>query len=620
MYIYIGDKGAEAKCDPMEDHELIRRYIRDMILGLDYLHANDIIHGDIKPENLLLTKNHHLKIADFGVSFMLDDETCPNKDGKISRAQGTPAFTAPETGSKSFMAYPIDVWAMGVTLYMMITGICPFAGNGIYDTYEKIQNDNPPIPQNIDENMRDFLEKILLKDPNKRITLKQAMNHPWITKNGTDPLSHPTEYNNHKFEKRVSVTKQEIESGLTLRDETIKHWRKTSQELRQGHLVKIGNDNATDSDNEKEKIQGTKKRGSIEMKGDNEDNEEKEEKDKEEKEIKEVKEAITNIMSSQSESESSDYQITQQPPKKNITKRSKKPTKKLPDPIVPSQHESNMSPKKTIKKHEKNEYNPFSDTNNQNNIIVNMNQENINSYTSKPIKIELSRSDSDPISNKKHKKKQSLTPNPKKSKKVKSKKTPKKPSRIAPINPKSKSKSGNKTPNKPTKTAPTNNKSKSKSKTKTKNIQNGTRSSTPNIGKIRNGSSHLNKRQKQKKDKNITSNGSRKSTPNIGVNKKKKKKIVPKSKALPPSINKDKKKKSKINNDSDNNNEIEVESPKNISPSFVKRRRSSDKKHGNKGKSKGSKLPKKKGLPPKNKPLPKSGKNKVKGTKNPTNI
>ncbi len=73
----LGEQDAEAKCDPMTDHSLIRQYIRHMILGLDYLHSNDIIHGDIKPENLLLSSTNELKIGDFGVSFMLDAETCP---------------------------------------------------------------------------------------------------------------------------------------------------------------------------------------------------------------------------------------------------------------------------------------------------------------------------------------------------------------------------------------------------------------------------------------------------------------------------------------------------------------------------------------------------------------
>eukprot|EP01083_Nonionella_stella_P048463 129537_1 len=105
----LGEQGAEATCEPITDHELIRKYIRHMILGLDYLHSNHIIHGDIKPENLLLSNDDHLKIADFGVSFMLDEETCPNKDGKISRSQGTPAFTAPVTGHGSHAQYD-DHW------------------------------------------------------------------------------------------------------------------------------------------------------------------------------------------------------------------------------------------------------------------------------------------------------------------------------------------------------------------------------------------------------------------------------------------------------------------------------------------------------------------------------
>lgn len=181
---------------------------------------------------------------------MLDSETCPNSDGKISRSQGTPAFTAPETGSGSFMAYPIDVWAMGVTLYMMVTGICPFAGQGIYDTYDKIQKYDPPIPQDIDSEMKDFMERIMLKDPEKRITLKQAMVHNWITKNGSEPLQHPNQYKERKFEKRVSVTKMDIEYAVSLPSDTITHLRKASMDKKAmiASLNQIEND--TDNDND----------------------------------------------------------------------------------------------------------------------------------------------------------------------------------------------------------------------------------------------------------------------------------------------------------------------------------------------------------------------------------
>lgn len=193
-----------------------------------YVHSsNDIIHGDIKPENLLLCENDLLKIADFGVSFILNEETCPNADGVIGRSQGTPAFTAPETGNKSFSAYPIDVWAMGVTLYMMITGICPFAGNGIFDTYEKIKNEHPPMPTNVSDELKDFLERILRKDPTKRIDLKEAMVHDWITKNGKEPLTH----SDMLKDKRVSVTKEDIEYAVSLPSHTIKHLRSMSNDI-----------------------------------------------------------------------------------------------------------------------------------------------------------------------------------------------------------------------------------------------------------------------------------------------------------------------------------------------------------------------------------------------------
>eukprot|EP00483_Globobulimina_turgida_P003897 UN03905 len=127
---------------------------------------------------------------------------------------------------------------MGVTLYMMITGICPFAGDGIYDTYDKIQSYEPPMDHlHIDDNLRDFLAKILLKDPSKRITLQQAMVHDWITNHGKEPLHHPQTYQKQKFEKRVSVTQDDIEYAVNLPENTIKHLRKASDTMQQHQIA-----------------------------------------------------------------------------------------------------------------------------------------------------------------------------------------------------------------------------------------------------------------------------------------------------------------------------------------------------------------------------------------------
>ena len=217
----LGKGGTEQKCEPMNDHELIRQYMRQCILGLEYLHKNKVIHGDIKPENLMIgeyTDTQCVKIGDFGVSFFLNSETSPNNDGKIGRAQGTPAFTAPECGgdNKYFDANPTDIWSLGVTLYMMITGICPFVGNNIFNTYQKIQTYNPPIPNDIDKDMRDFLVNILQKDPSKRLNINDMKIHPWITKNNKEPLK---QYND-ELNNEIKLNQNDIEYALNLTNES----------------------------------------------------------------------------------------------------------------------------------------------------------------------------------------------------------------------------------------------------------------------------------------------------------------------------------------------------------------------------------------------------------------
>ncbi|ETO05627.1 hypothetical protein RFI_31771 [Reticulomyxa filosa] len=174
--------------EPIQDLQTIRKYLRDIILGLDYLHSKRVIHGDIKPENLLVGPDFVVRIADFGVSYILESD-----NPFVTKALGTPAFTAPECENKCFLAFPLDIWALGVTLVMMITGICPFAGDTIQDTFEKIQIHTPVIPPDLPTNLKHLITALLTKDPSQRIIMSQLKEHPWVTRNGEESLRQPYE-------------------------------------------------------------------------------------------------------------------------------------------------------------------------------------------------------------------------------------------------------------------------------------------------------------------------------------------------------------------------------------------------------------------------------------------
>ncbi|KAJ9697829.1 hypothetical protein PVL29_007111 [Vitis rotundifolia] len=120
------------------DETTARRYFKDILAGIIYLHNHNVVHGDIKPENLLLTKNGRVKIGDFGVSYVFEDD-----NDEFWRCLGTPAFTAPECCSDTvYHGKAADTWAVGITLYYMVVGCYPFIGDGILDTYDRVNNSN----------------------------------------------------------------------------------------------------------------------------------------------------------------------------------------------------------------------------------------------------------------------------------------------------------------------------------------------------------------------------------------------------------------------------------------------------------------------------------------------
>ncbi|PHT35166.1 hypothetical protein CQW23_26966 [Capsicum baccatum] len=153
-----------------------RKYLRDIVSGLMYLHSHNIIHGDIKPDNLLVTASGRVKIGDFSVSQAFEDD-----DDKLRRSPGTPVFTAPEccVGDR-YHGKAADTWAVGVTLYCMILGKYPFLGDTLQDTYDKIVNNPITLPDEMNPLLKNLIEGLLCKDPTQRLTLESVSQHIWI--------------------------------------------------------------------------------------------------------------------------------------------------------------------------------------------------------------------------------------------------------------------------------------------------------------------------------------------------------------------------------------------------------------------------------------------------------
>ncbi|KAG6004322.1 hypothetical protein E4U21_001181 [Claviceps maximensis] len=177
--------GLEENADPYDD-ESCRCWFRDLLLGIEYLHAQGVIHRDIKPDNLLLSDDEVLKIVDFGVSEMFDksDNMC------VSKSAGSPAFMAPELCGKHqhVSGKAADIWSMGVTLFCLKYGKIPFNRPGVLEIYEAIKMDDPSIPEDEDADFVDLMGRILEKDPERRITMPELREHPWVTRRGADPL------------------------------------------------------------------------------------------------------------------------------------------------------------------------------------------------------------------------------------------------------------------------------------------------------------------------------------------------------------------------------------------------------------------------------------------------
>ncbi|XP_046964911.1 serine/threonine-protein kinase PLK4 [Vanessa cardui] len=148
---------------------------RQVVSGVLYLHTHNIIHRDLSLNNLLLTKDLSVKIADFGLATQLN-----GPDEKHVTMCGTPNYISPEVASRETHGLPADVWGLGCMLYTLLVGSPPFHTQHVKTTLNKVINADYKIPIELSIQAQDLLQKLLCKDPSRRITLKGIMEHPFL--------------------------------------------------------------------------------------------------------------------------------------------------------------------------------------------------------------------------------------------------------------------------------------------------------------------------------------------------------------------------------------------------------------------------------------------------------
>ena len=154
-------------------------YYFQIINGLEYIHSLGIVHRDLKPENLLLTKDHLLKIIDFGLSNYFRE----NESDLLSTPCGSPCYASPEMVSgKKYDGVKIDIWATGIILFAMLCGYLPFEDKINDVLFDKILECKIEFPDYLSEEAKDLINKILVVDPEKRITIPQIKKHSFFLK------------------------------------------------------------------------------------------------------------------------------------------------------------------------------------------------------------------------------------------------------------------------------------------------------------------------------------------------------------------------------------------------------------------------------------------------------
>ena len=180
------------------DEECTRFYGAQILDTIDFMHSRGVIHRDLKPENVLLDDQMHIKITDFGTAKLLDTtaqsptetngvtdaddllDDDPEKKKKANSFVGTAEYVSPELLEERMAYKASDLWAFGCVIYQLLAGRPPFKAGNEYLTFQKIMALNYEFPRGFPEVAKDLVERLLVLDPKRRLTIEHAKNHEFF--------------------------------------------------------------------------------------------------------------------------------------------------------------------------------------------------------------------------------------------------------------------------------------------------------------------------------------------------------------------------------------------------------------------------------------------------------
>ncbi|XP_062862448.1 serine/threonine-protein kinase SIK1 [Trichomycterus rosablanca] len=173
-----------------------RRKFWQILTAVDYCHRHHIVHRDLKTENLLLDADMNIKLADFGFGNFY------NAGEPLSTWCGSPPYAAPEVfEGKEYEGPQLDIWSLGVVLYVLVCGSLPFDGDSLPALRQRVTEGRFRIPFFMSEDCENLIRKMLVVDPAKRIGVAQIKQHRWMLADPSAPhhtLTHPlTDYNSN---------------------------------------------------------------------------------------------------------------------------------------------------------------------------------------------------------------------------------------------------------------------------------------------------------------------------------------------------------------------------------------------------------------------------------------